>query len=245
MNKEEHYADEVLAEQLLLVGGGVVRKRSNVGSSFKIIEDIMLASPYVFVTTKAAVGTDQDGNTFWDKICKSFIKRGGQEGRTRVCLKNRFNKVLQAEINKYVGCLHSVLCEYHSGWVLDDYTAKGKTRFQLKHGKTTFKHDVAYSILKKALPKYEIILASCDSRVAHALFLLNTDKEVSSTAGQQGDDERSPDGHDHDDTVAFREDASDCLLVTHDQQSARNGRSLLRSSSTSSRERTCTVNQQR
>jgi hypothetical protein len=134
MNKEEHYADEVLAEQLLLVGGGVVRKRSNVGSNFKIIEDIMLASPYVFVTTKAAVGTDQDGNTFWDKICKSFIKHGGQEGRTRVSLKNRFNKVLQAEINKYVGCLHSVLCEYHSGWVLDDYTAKGKTRFQLKHG---------------------------------------------------------------------------------------------------------------
>jgi hypothetical protein len=58
--------------------------RSNVGANFMLIEDIMLASACAFVTTNAAVGTDQDGNMFYDKICESFIKHEGQEGRTWV-----------------------------------------------------------------------------------------------------------------------------------------------------------------
>jgi hypothetical protein len=76
---------------------------------------------------------------------------------------------VQAEVNKYVGYLHGVLCEYHSGWVIGDYIAKAKMMFQLKHGKT-FKHDAVYLILKKALPKYEMVLASSYAQVACALF---------------------------------------------------------------------------
>lgn len=211
MDDESDHEEErlLLAEQLLRVGGGVKKVRSTAGGSanFKIVEDIKLASAYVFVTTNAAIGTDQDGNTFWEKIRENFIKRGGVEARTRVSLKNRFNKVLQAEINKYVGYLHSVLREYHSGWVIGDYTAKAKAMFQLKHGKT-FKHDVVYSILKKALPKYEIVLASCDARVARALFLLDSDQDSTTTAAGEG----TPDG----DTITTIEDAANnsCLLVT-------------------------------
>jgi hypothetical protein len=36
-----------------------------------------LASAYVFVTTNAAIGTDQVGETYWKKICDSFLKQGG------------------------------------------------------------------------------------------------------------------------------------------------------------------------
>ena len=77
--------------------GPVLKAKS---SNFKALEDCMLASAYAFVTTNAAIGTDQDGNTFWTKICDNFIRCGGLATRTMVLLKNRFNKVLQAEVNK-------------------------------------------------------------------------------------------------------------------------------------------------
>ena len=83
---DEH--QHLLTEQLLLVGKNV--KSSAGGSNFKLVaEDIKLASEYVVVTTNAAVGTDQDGNTFWDKIREHFIQlAGGLATRSRVSLKN-------------------------------------------------------------------------------------------------------------------------------------------------------------
>jgi hypothetical protein len=153
--------------------------RSTVGRStgnFKIDEDMKLASAYVFVTTNAAIGTDQDGETYWKKIRDSFIKGGGLATRTLLSLKNRFNKVLQAEVNKYVGYLHSALREFHSGWSMIDYTTKAKAEFQTKQGKM-FKHDIVYDILKRTLPKYEISLDTIHPRVARALALLDNDNE--------------------------------------------------------------------
>jgi hypothetical protein len=45
--------------------------------NFKALEDCMLASAYAFVTTNAAIGTDQDGKTFWTKIrATSFVAKG-------------------------------------------------------------------------------------------------------------------------------------------------------------------------
>ncbi|KAI2504466.1 No apical meristem-associated C-terminal domain [Fragilaria crotonensis] len=153
--------------------------RSTVGrqtGNFKIDEDMKLASAYVFVTTNAAIGTDQDGETYWKKIRDSFIKGGGLATRTLLSLKNRFNKVLQAEVNKYVGYLHSALREFHSGWSMIDYTTKAKAEFQTKQGKM-FKHDIVYDILKRTLPKYEISLDTIHPRVARALALLDNDNE--------------------------------------------------------------------
>ena len=126
------------------------------------------------MTTNAAIGTDQDGNTFWTKIRDNFIRRGGLATRTMVSLKNRFNKVLQAEVNKYIGNLKTVFSEHHSGWSMEDYVAKAKNLFLVKNGKY-FKHEQVYIILKEKLPKYEIPLANIDSRVARALFLLDSD----------------------------------------------------------------------
>ena len=142
--------------------------------NFKAMEDVLLATAYVTVTRDAAVGTDQDGNTFWNKIRDHFIRRGGLPGRTLVSLKNRFNKVLQAEVNKYIGYLHTVLREYHSGWGVGDYVKKAKTTFLMKLGKP-FKHDEVYDVLRKHLPKYEIDLALINSSTARALFLLDSD----------------------------------------------------------------------
>ncbi len=144
--------------------------------NFKIDEDMKLASAYVFVTTNAAIGTDQDGETYWKKIRDSFIKRGGFATQTLLLLKNRFNKVLQAKVNKYIGYLHSALCEFHSGWSMIEYTTKAKTEFQVKQG-NLFKHDIVYDILKRSLPKFEISIATIHPRVAWALALLDNDNE--------------------------------------------------------------------
>ncbi len=71
--------------------------RATVGRSsgnFKIDEGMKLASAYLFVTTNAAAGTDQDGETYRKKIRNSFIQRGGFAIHTILSLKNHFNKVL-------------------------------------------------------------------------------------------------------------------------------------------------------
>jgi hypothetical protein len=136
-------------------------------SNFKASEDILLASAYVTVTTNAV--TDQDGNTYWSKIRENFIHRGGLASRSVASLKNRFNKVLQAEVNKYIGNLHTAFCEFRSGWSMADYVAKAKSLFLTKNGKQ-FKHEQVYLILQKTLPKFEIVLANIDSRVARAFF---------------------------------------------------------------------------
>ncbi len=72
--------------------------------NFKIDKDMKSASAYAFVTTNAAVGTNQDGSTYWKKIRDSFIQRRELASRTLVSMKDQFNNVLQAKVNKDVGC---------------------------------------------------------------------------------------------------------------------------------------------
>jgi hypothetical protein len=65
--------------------------RTNGQSNFRIEEDTKLARVYAHVSTDAAVGTDQDGATFWGKIRDNFIHRGGGPERTSNSLQNRFS----------------------------------------------------------------------------------------------------------------------------------------------------------
>ncbi|KAI2502249.1 No apical meristem-associated C-terminal domain [Fragilaria crotonensis] len=146
-------------------------------SNFRVDEDIHLAHAYVFVTTNAAVGTDQDANTFWEKITEIFVRRGGSASRSSVSLKNRFNKVLQFEINKYLGILHGVFRSHYSGWSVNDYISKAKDVYMAQFGKP-FKHEKVYDVLKRSLPKYEIDTSSINARVVRALFMISNDRAV-------------------------------------------------------------------
>jgi hypothetical protein len=85
------------------------------------------------VGTNAAVGTDQDGNTFWQKVRENFMRRGGSPERTIISLQNRFNKGLQFEVQKYIGYLQGALHEFHSGWIMEDYVQEAKKQFQCRH----------------------------------------------------------------------------------------------------------------
>ena len=84
--------------------------------------------------------------------------------------------MLQAEVNKYVGCLHATLREFHSGWSMTDYTTKAKRTFAIKQGKM-FKHDILYDILRRSLPLNEISIDTIYPKVAWALTLLDNDRE--------------------------------------------------------------------
>ncbi len=71
--------DEELDERVL---ASIKQGRTRGQANFKVDEDMKLAASYAFITTNAAIGTDQDGATFWEKIRESFVKHGGGAHRT-------------------------------------------------------------------------------------------------------------------------------------------------------------------
>ncbi|KAI2496398.1 No apical meristem-associated C-terminal domain [Fragilaria crotonensis] len=109
---------------------GLPGLRAKCMPNFRAEEDLWLAEAYAAVTVDAAVGTDQNGATFWGKIRDGYIEKGGSAGRTAVSLQNRFNRYLQTDVNKYIGMLTSTFREYHSGWSLQDYYNDAKRRVQ-------------------------------------------------------------------------------------------------------------------
>ena len=66
-------------DELLLLSSALKQQtgRAKGQPNFRGDEDVMLASAYVVVTTNAAIGTDQNGAAFWEKIRVSFLQRGG------------------------------------------------------------------------------------------------------------------------------------------------------------------------
>ena len=68
----------------LVVHPAAVPRTITKSGNFKAAEDIMLASAYGTVTLNAAIGTDQDGATFWAKIRENFVRRGGLETRSAI-----------------------------------------------------------------------------------------------------------------------------------------------------------------
>ena len=123
---EDFNGDFLMQQQYIAAAGNRPGGRSKGQPNFKIDEDLKLASAYAMVSTNAAVGTDQDGNTFWQKIRDNFMRRGGTPERTIISLQNRYNKVLQCNVQKYVGYLQGALREYHSGWIMEDYAHEAK-----------------------------------------------------------------------------------------------------------------------
>jgi hypothetical protein len=57
-------------------------------------EDLWIAAAYAAMTVDAAVGTDQNGATFWGTVRDIFVEKGGTAGRTAVSIQNRFNRYL-------------------------------------------------------------------------------------------------------------------------------------------------------
>ena len=71
---------------------------------------------------------------------------------------------------------------------MDDYVLAARKQYQPKMLKA-FKHDLVYNILKRKLPKFELVISNLDARVVRALFVLVSDPTLdvmmrtSNTAG--------------------------------------------------------------
>jgi hypothetical protein len=132
----------------------------------------------VHISTNAATGTDQDAATFWEKIRVEFVRRGGVNTQSGAFLQNRFNKVLQADINKFIGFFHASLREHHSGWSMADYVDDASKSFLLKSGKT-----LKHSLVNDIFPKYEVDLPSIDSRVWKAFIMCDDNEALGKSSG--------------------------------------------------------------
>ena len=107
--------------------------RSNAGPNFKAPEDAQLCRSYVFVTTDAAVGTDQSGADFWGKVAAHYsAAMDGSYERNANSMQNRYNNVLHKMVNKFTGSLTKAFNTYHSGWSLDYYIMDAKRLFSLE-----------------------------------------------------------------------------------------------------------------
>ena len=71
---------------------------------------------------------------------------------------------------------------------MNDYTTKAKATFQMKQGKM-FKHEIVFDILRRTLPKFELVLATTDARVVRALFMYDDEME---NAGDPDDEDAAP-----------------------------------------------------
>ena len=96
-------------------------------------------------------------------------------------------------MQKYIGYLQGALHAFHSGWIIDDYVQEAKKQFQVRHGKI-FKHEMVYNILKR-LPKFEVVAANIDARVARALNLLDNDIAVNHQQEGAGGGNRNNSNH--------------------------------------------------
>ncbi|OQR86602.1 hypothetical protein ACHHYP_10372 [Achlya hypogyna] len=124
----------------------------------------------VIVSTDPAVGTDQSGAVYWEKVHHHYKTKIPSSTRSVTALQARWDNPLQKHINKSVGILSSVLREYHSGWQLQDYMLHAKTKFQETNKGKPFKFESLYLIVKN-LPKYSIDIHTVDSKVKTALGL--------------------------------------------------------------------------
>jgi hypothetical protein len=211
---------------MLLVSNGIAPAcRVNAGN-FTIAEDGFLVHAFVIVSTNAAVGTDQDGKMFWTKITEDFVRRGRGPSQTSNSLKTRFNRTLQHDVNKYIGHLQGALCKYHSGWVIADYTNEANDNFERVGGTYMFcscdvccvkfllllpndtntqltscwfrkwKHAHVHEILRRGLPKFELVTRTMHRRILDALFLLDCGRMSPESGIDDDDDEEDAVGVD-------------------------------------------------
>ena len=80
--------------------------KSSGTKNFQPIEDLNITIAYKKVTLDAAVGTDQDSNTYHARICKKFTELMGEkliQERSSDAIKNRWLNVVQKALLKFFG----------------------------------------------------------------------------------------------------------------------------------------------
>ncbi|OAV94611.1 hypothetical protein PTTG_03820 [Puccinia triticina 1-1 BBBD Race 1] len=77
------------------------------GPSYTKPEDYKLCQAWVQVSEDPSVGTDQDGNTFWERVLIVYHKAIPNPIQPVASLKKQWSNNLQPSINKFRGCVNS------------------------------------------------------------------------------------------------------------------------------------------
>ncbi|EHS62626.1 uncharacterized protein PGTG_22601 [Puccinia graminis f. sp. tritici CRL 75-36-700-3] len=115
-------------------------------------EDYELCRAWVQVSEDPAVGTNQDGNTFWQRIRTVYHEAVPRPIRPLTSLKKRWSNHLQPSINKFRGMVHQVEEVAQSGASVEDQLNRA-LRLYSSDQQTHFKHLRCYNLLVKS-PKW-------------------------------------------------------------------------------------------
>jgi hypothetical protein len=154
--------------------------------NFQPNEDLNITLAYKDVTLDAAVGTDQDGNAYYSRICEKFAQLMGDkliQERSQDAIKNRWLNMIQKALLKFSACMNKAISEYHSGWQMDNYMSLAKQNFQKETGKP-FAHELCWLEVKQ-LPKFCLNTDDMTVQMKKALQL-DDDEETKDDTEDEG-----------------------------------------------------------
>ncbi|EHS63650.1 uncharacterized protein PGTG_20919 [Puccinia graminis f. sp. tritici CRL 75-36-700-3] len=127
-------------------------------------EDYELCRAWVQVSEDPAVGTNQDGGTFWQRISTVYHEAVPRPIRPVTSLKKRWSNNVQPPINKFRGIVHQVEALNQSGASTEDQLNRA-LRLYAADQLTHFKHLRCYNLLVKS-PKWNSYCRDNDAKEA-------------------------------------------------------------------------------
>ena len=140
--------------------------------NFQSIEDVNLTKAYRAISTDAAIGVDQDGETYYNRMAEEFAKLTGEasvQKRSAAALKGRWLNVIQKALLKFTACLNQSLSECHSGWSMEDYITQAKQFYQADVNRA-FAFDLCWQEVNR-LPKFALSTDQMSGDMKRALGL--------------------------------------------------------------------------
>jgi hypothetical protein len=126
-------------------------------------EDYELCRAWIRISEDPAVGTHQDGHTFWQRVTTAYHEAIPIPIRPVDSTKKRWG-ILQRWINKFHGCVHQAELMNQSGQSAEDHLNRA-LRLYSHDLQTHFKHLRCYNMLVKC-PKWNSYTHDMQKRVA-------------------------------------------------------------------------------
>ena len=140
--------------------------------NFTSLEDLNITKAYRQVTCDASVGTDQDAESYYQKIVEKFNQFMGEkkiQDRLATAIRNRWINTIQRALLKFSACMNKAITEFHSGWSLEDYISLAEKYYLAETGKQ-FAHQMCFQEVKR-MPKFCINAEGMSSQMKQALEL--------------------------------------------------------------------------
>lgn len=175
-------------------------------SNFSPNEDVALSKAYVSCTGNPLCGVEQKGSQFWNEVAEKFFLLVSQSDllepavkRTAASVKNRWNKHIQPDMNRFLPYLKKVKAAKPSGFTVDQHVVLAADDYRYSEG-SLFRFIPCVETLLE-LPKFSAMLdtgsdeddlAATFDQTADAVVTFPT---VNSTADPMGSTMERPIGN--------------------------------------------------